>query len=372
MDLSTLTENFNRDVPIDTFKSLIWTERYASEGDFVLTIEDTPANRANFPEGRFLGIQQSREVMIVEIVEAEDGILTISGPSLSGFLRQRMARDTWSNGYTYWPLTGAPGWIAAEIVKQMCVVGNGLLMDDNYVLTNGAPELIPYLEIGPTASGSSVQIGVEYSDVYTAVKTVCDAYGLGFALYPSDITPTTHKLIFTTYEGRDLTSAQDTYDVVRFEPALDSLVGMKEFRSIAGYKNVAYSWAPNIVAQNYFVGKAYAPGTSDSTIGFKRRTLMVLAEDINDADVVNGAAQLNAILLQRAKDALANNNYVRLADGQIVPQSGYDYGTHFSLGDIIELRASSGLPSLARVSEFIRTQDGTGYKAYPTLSVISE
>ena len=82
--------------------------------------------------------------------------------------------------------------------------------------------------------------------------------------------------------------------------------------------------------------------------------------------------QPGLLMLQRAKDALANNNYVRLADGQIVPQSGYDYGTHFSLGDISELRASSGLPSLARVSEFIRTQDGTGYKAYPTLSVISE
>jgi hypothetical protein len=76
---------------------------------------------------------------------------------------------------------------------------------------------------------------------------------------------------------------------------------------------------------------------------------------------------------QKAKDALANNNYVKLADGEVVPELTYTLGLDYGLGDIIELRnEDQTLSQKARITEIIRSQDDTGERAYPTLSVISE
>jgi hypothetical protein len=79
---------------------------------------------------------------------------------------------------------------------------------------------------------------------------------------------------------------------------------------------------------------------------------------------------LQAMLNQKAKDLLANNNYTKVVDGEVVPQSEFKYGTHYTLGDVIELDSGDGLVSKARITEFIRSQDNTGDKAYPTVSVI--
>jgi hypothetical protein len=97
---------------------------------------------------------------------------------------------------------------------------------------------------------------------------------------------------------------------------------------------------------------------------------MVFAEDIT-TDLVGGDAGLLLRLLnQRAKDALANNNYTKVVDGEVVPQSQYQYGKHYSLGDIVELQSPSGLTTPARITEYIRSQDANGQRAYPTVSVI--
>lgn len=95
---------------------------------------------------------------------------------------------------------------------------------------------------------------------------------------------------------------------------------------------------------------------------------MVDASDINAADY--SSADLTTLLNQRAKDALANNNYVRLTDGKLVPQNAFVYGTDYNLGDVIELRGPSSSVQKARITEYVRSRDSKGETAYPTLSVI--
>jgi hypothetical protein len=75
---------------------------------------------------------------------------------------------------------------------------------------------------------------------------------------------------------------------------------------------------------------------------------------------------------QRAKNALVNNNYVRMFDGTVVPQNGYAYGVgeDYYLGDIIELRGDTTTIQKARITEYTRSKDATGTYEYPTLSVI--
>jgi hypothetical protein len=375
VELYSLDDGFRLKHPIDGFDSIVWTDRYSAEGDFVLTLPATPDNIDKLPLNTFLGTDVSRDVMLIESHDIEGPKLTVSGTSMVGFLKNRILRDTWWNGAKSWVMAGAPGLILGEIVRQMCMSGIDYTMEDGYVVdgTDGAKEVITGLVLGTTAPGTSVEIAVPYGDVYSVIKELADSYSLGFAMYPSYVSDTTFALTFTTYAGRDLTGNQTTYPVVRFEPALDSMVNMKDLRSVAGYKNVCYAWPPEEVTANlYLVGKAYAYPEAANLTNWQRRSMMIRVTDTGSYSAATDpdGSKLKALLSARAKDALANNNYVRMVDGELVPQTGFVYGSDYFLGDIVELRAPTGASDRARVTEYIHSQDKLGYKAYPTLSVV--
>jgi hypothetical protein len=124
---------------------------------------------------------------------------------------------------------------------------------------------------------------------------------------------------------------------------------------------------PNGATSQTQIAVVYLPGASTTT-GWNRRALMIDASDINVADY--SAADLLKALTQKGLDALANNNYVKMMDGQLVPQKLYTYGIDYGLGDVIELRGDSATSQKARITEYIYAQDSTGERAYPTLSVI--
>lgn len=368
MDLYTLKPtSFLKDNIVDSIDSLIWTERYNQFGDFTVVIPASISDAALLTEGTFLYMDGSDEVMLIDTITTKDGISTITGSSLIAFLAQRIMRNTWATTTNSWSLTGTAAVIAASIVTQMCIAG-GLMASNSVVLgTNGPAEVIPGLTIGVQASGgTSLTVALEYGDVYDGVKTVCDLDSIGFTMKITDIGAGTGAMTFITYRGLDRTTDQSVNGQVIFSSALDSFTDINQLSSIAAYKNVAYAYANGMTAQTS-IGMAVSPGTTPA--GFNRRTLMVEASDVNAADYT--AANLILVLNQKAADALANNNFVKMVDGQIVPQSEFTYGTSYSLGDIIELRADDNSAQQARVTEYIRARDTSGMTAYPTLSIIS-
>jgi len=370
---------FQRATIVENFNSCIWTERFTDAGDITLTIGSTADTQAQLVEGTLLVNSDSDEVAIIETASTENGILTATGPFITGFLKQRMLiRDlkqdpsNINGGGTGWQFTNyTPAQIMNEIVKEMCVKGG--VMDQGGVISTGAAETIPNLSVADPAAGTQIQMAISYGDVFTGVQSVATAYNIGFRIKLANVTGTTYNLIFETYAGVDRTSAQTTNPVVRFQPELESLSGLKEVHSISGYKNVAVAVATAVTTTSAMpVQIAYADSTSQASRGFARRTLFVDVTDLTDNDAKNASA-FNNMLLQRAKNALINNNYVKYVDGTLVPgNTMYEYGVDYLLGDVIELKASDGLLSQARVTEYIRSQDSTGETAYPTLSVIGE
>lgn len=366
MEVYTLSPTFVTDDVIENFESFIWNERYTAAGDTTLKVPTTTVMKNKLKEGTFLWLPGSQEVMQILSQLDEKGILTATGSSLTSFLGQRIVRNTWNPESKYWELTGTPAQIMTEIVRQMTIAGG--MMDGSGILAEGAREIIPELAIGNVASGDVVTIAVEYGNVYDQVKKIADTFNTGFKMYPTGASELGYNLIFDTYNGVDRTDEQDVFTPVVFEPASDSLTNVKGLRSIAGYKNVAYAFAPSIPAGAPTYGVAYSDDSILAT-GFDRRSLLVDASDVNE---IPAGTTLVDILNQKAKDALANNNYVKLLDGEIVPQLTYKYGLDYNLGDLISLRSNSLESQKARITEFIRSQDRTGERAYPTLTVISE
>lgn len=369
MDILTLDQNFSAQDVVDDYRALIWTDRYSAHGDIVLEMKDSATNRARFPENTFLSIPVSSDVMMIETRSVENGILKLEGPSLLGFLKHRIARDTWSNVSKAWEITGNPGAIITEVVRQMIARGGWIADGSVVAASNGQYEIMENVIVVPASIGASQTTQIPFGSVYDAIQPLAEENELGLVFRPQNVTESDHELLFTVYQGRDLTSAQSTFPTVRFEPALDSLTDVKELRSIANYKNFAYAWAPNVVTQNFIMGTA-SIGPAN-TRGFQRRTLMVLADDINPGDpgTTSGQAALTNILNRRARNALANHVYVKLLEGQILQQGPFKYGTDYALGDVVELRDPVGGSDKARITEYTHVHDDAGYRSYPTLTL---
>jgi sulfur carrier protein ThiS len=181
-------------------------------------------------------------------------------------------------------------------------------------------------------------------------------------------------LNFSSYKGLDHTSDQSINPVVRFSPTMDSFTDIKELQSIAALKTLVYAFAPGLTPAEGDPDLRTDPGVASLTgpqyTGFDLRALLVFADDIT-TDMVGGSSDnLLNVLNSRAQDALSNNRFIVTVDGEIVPDSQFQYGIHYNMGDIIEVQGNSGIIQTARITEYIRTQDNSGSRAYPTVTVI--
>lgn len=359
MDLYILDDLFRRIDIVDRFESLIWTERFALQGDFQFSIHSTPANRALFPEGTLLGLNESKRVMIVETIEdksTDQEMLKISGRSLEAILEDRIARDTLSSleFVPRWPIVGTPGEIIRKVFRSICIVG---ALDKR--------DIIPFIKEGSIFTPDtilepkdSVYLELEPDTLYATIRDLCAAYGLGFALVRNE---DKSELYFTVYAGSDRTSVQRNFAPVIFSPELDTLANVSELVSMASYKNVAYVYSPSGVAV------VYAPGADPSAAGFKRRVLLVKVDTVTPTDDEEGLT-IEEILQKRGYDALLEHRRVSAFDGEI-PKSGYKYGIDYNLGDVVEMRTRSGDTNYMRVTEQIFVSDAEGDRSYPTLAI---
>ncbi len=397
MDFYTLTDQFLSDQPVDEYVSAIWTERYWSKGDVQLVMDASPENMAKMADGTFLALRGTKEIMELQTQSIENGLLTVVGETLPGFLNNRIA---WFKNPDYdppdqmekvvdytLPLEGEEpvltiGEFLAHVVDKMVI---------NPVPMTGADfvpeanldwdfEIIPNLELGDIdLGGDPERYTFPIGPMYKGIETLAQQEGLGFTLYldHADIT-TGYVLKFKTYRGADRTTG-GTHPLVRLSPDMDSLSGLKEVRSRANFKNVVYVWYKGELSIHYADPAAPKPE------GFERRVLVVDAEGEPVGRKVTGPSgiygggwskyvvgteEIAAFREQNAKDALANYNYIQAIDGETSPNSDYVYGVDYGLGDLIELEGVTGAISKARITEYIRSEDKTGERAYPTISVI--
>jgi len=372
MELYTLDAGFRKDVVIDQFVSSIWTERYSAPGDVVLEVEPSSKMVNTLAEGTFLALDGSQEVMIVDTLLVENGKLKVTGKSLLDFLNHRIIRSTTDHEIRSWIVSMPAGQMIAHIVNIMCILGSYPTP-----ATEAAYSVIPNLSIGEIdMTDPYIRFDIPFGPAYDPMKTIADTYEIGMSLYLNSASVNGYSLKFKSYRGRDLTSDQTTYPLVRFSTRMDTLTDVKELRSISGFKTHCWAYAPQpeLWMAEQCTGFAYAPGAANLS-GFNRRVMQIWVEDLDTKyltaiDPQTAINVLAGILHNAARNALANNNYTRVVDGEVVPQNEFRFGTHYLLGDIIELQGQSEIVQKARITEYIRSQDATGERSYPTVSLI--
>lgn len=174
---------------------------------------------------------------------------------------------------------------------------------------------------------------------------------------------------FDVYRGDDRTSAQTMLPTIRFSPDMDTFSDIRDVDSIADHKNWVYAFAgtTEMQALGPTAGWAwsYAPPQKD----FNLRVAQVYADNLDPA-VVTTVGRLNSILQQKATEELYKFKPAKLVDGEIVQTGQIEYGVDFFLGDIVEVEGNTGVRNNARITEWIRSQDSAGERAYPALSMI--
>ena len=340
-----------------------------------MSVDASQTNRAKLVEGTFLGLDGTDRVMLLDTQEVQDGVLKVSGKTLDEFLNTRLVILDNNINTSEYAIVLSPGAAMNQLVYDAATVA-GYLAGAAPFGINAGFQTIANLQTTAAAAGAVQTFSAKRGPLFDAIKEIGQATQTGWKMVPNNVTPSSYTIDFSTYNGRNLCSDQNIYGLVRFSPSLESLTNVKELKSIAGYRTLCYAISPGFDAaaalaggsQYTGLGQAY-PGAVWDT-GFSRRTMIVEIRDITAANVNNSFTTYKAVMDGYARDALANNNYVKAVDGEIVPQNQYKFGTDYLLGDIVELQDQFDFIQKARVTEYIRTQDANGSREYPTISVL--
>lgn len=352
MDLYTLDDNLKRVGLIEDYEAAIWAERYSAVGDLTIILKTDSLYANSLSSGTKIVRTNSTKVMTVEYSEdftPEDNIerRRIVANSLETLFRSRMNRVGLTPSAPL-VLTDNPADMVRRLVDSICR-SNSVVPEDNIPHLEAVSLIArPGSQIEPDIT---IEVWLKLDTLYNSIKTLCDTYNLGFALYRDEVSG---QLFFEVYTGRDLTTAQFVHNTVLLGDKLENIANFRRLNVITEYKNTAYVIAPHgskIV---------YAPEILTSVSGFERRVLQVSADEITLA----AGDQLQDVLNQRGLEELAKHRAIVLFDGEIAYNSAEDY----KLGDLVTYQTVDNSMNTMRIAEIITVSDSEGEHNYVALA----
>lgn len=366
MDLMLLDSVTNQPTKlVENYDSLIWTERFNTVGGFEIQAGDVSGFMSLLPEGQRVCIRESNVAMVVEThkIERKKGQaekVTIVGRSFESILERRVALLSVAANSADWRVSGAkiPSDIANYIIQQICVTGaldaNDIFPAAQVVFQN-PPDYL-------TSTGPTKIFNISKGNLLTTVLGLIQSSSKADAttspatpqLFPKGIravrpAPGSTPITIQMYFGTDRSAT------VYFDATRDLLDDSTYLFSKVGSATTAYVIGTNNAAK---VNK-----TASIPSGFARR--VVLVDGIESAEVVL------ATLQTQAEQSLAEAKETAMFDGSLnADLSPYKYGVDYFLGDTVKLVGDYGLTQQAIVTEYIRAEDSTGVKGYPTLATV--
>lgn len=353
---------------VDTFVSIIFTEKVADQGDFQLVTLSTPANKKRFVTNTWVTITDSKRVMVVTTVNDavdSDGraMLKIKGEEITRVLGARNALKAIVGGVApTWVITDQPADVMRHIFHQICRLG-----------TVAAADIIPFIQpavdtLYPASTIPEPSFEIEWEQkpdsVLAAEKELAVIFDLGFRLYRD---PSLSKLYFDVYAGSDRTTAQTFHPAVIFSPDLENLQNLEEFKDVSTEYNVirvVYVYHDDVTDTD--VAQTVVVSNSDLTPpeGFDRRTKVLMISNVPE-EITDVTAYLTAC----GRDELMKSRPFAAFDGQVSRDSQYVYERDYFLGDLVEFQGNNGESAYMRVEEYIHVEDEQGQRSYPTLAI---
>lgn len=366
MELLVLDESFEPFAIIDTYNSLIWTDRYNECGDFELFTAMSMDLLNVIKQDCYIRRSDSDHVMIIEKIEidtdVEDGnTITITGRSLESLLDRRIV----------WNETSLSGSFQDGIEK---------LLNENVISPSNESRKIPNFKMEKSEDQAITNLTIEAQykgdNLYDILQTLCTERNIGFKVVLSD----TNELVFSLYSGTDRSYDQTDNPYVIFSPNYDNLISSNYIESKSSFKNVTLVSAEDSDNRPEEEG-AEAPLVETAVgnvSGLARRETFTdygsisrtVTED--DQEKTLSDSEITAMLRQKGKETLAENASILSFEGEAETSTMFKYGEDFTIGDIVQVEDHYGHESRARVIELVLSDATDGFSVYPTFSAIAE
>lgn len=397
---------------VEGYSSMIWTERHVDASEFQMKSSRVEEMKARLPEGSYISLRDSNEVMEVEthsegINDAGIAELTIKGRSFVNCFERRYIAGDYGVG---WEMLQEYTAQDAMLVLLFNAVNNPTVVD-----LTGSPNAHDPADYLPgtvitksitviTPPGEPVNGEIDLSDlqttkvwalqsgqVYPKVLDLLSLSELGLRM----IRPPTHALYgvyvqadgtfapikmsdgslrFDVYNGRNRTitpSEVDPLEPVIFRYDAGHVVAPNFLSSIKDYMNFAHVSSSFGDVDVWVDGPVELVGTTGSTDiwqmqpleGRERRSLFVDAGNLDDSML----SDPNAALRQIGYSALKQAKRLKMMEAAVSLDTPYSYGVHYGLGDYVTMVGGPGFIQNMQVIEYVRTEDETGETGYPTL-----
>lgn len=338
MEVTILDNSFQPIKVIDTFRSLIWTKRYYTCGDFELYI---PADKSLLQYLRtdpttdiFVTRADDDSAMIVESVEietdAENGdFFVVKGRSLESILERHilLEPETIHESDVIQAIKGVVSWYTKSIPN--------FSIDDSLTY--------PY--------DFSAQFS--YNTLLDFVSTICKRFGIGFK-----IKLTGANMILSFYLGSEVN--------VTFSPEFDNLVNSKYVYDRSNFANAMHVRGEGEGTARIGLSFYMDPLAT----GLALRMIYVDARDIssNNGEIIGNDYYL--LLRERGMEKLAEHEVTETFEAEINPERPFAYKRDWNLGDIVSVTNEYGITAKPRIVEIIECWDENGYTAIPKFDAL--
>lgn len=349
-----LNANFERIGIIDTFKSLIWTDRAREYGDFELSCFPTEKNIQDCSPDNFVENPESEHLMIIEKIDlksdTDDGDeFIVAGNSLESILERRIV----------WTKTVLSGSLQEGIKK---LINEAIISPEiaerkipNFVFEDSTDTAITTLMLSKECEAGD--------NLYDIIKDVCDEYKICFKV----VLNSEKKLTFSLYAGADRSYTQSDNAFVMFSPNFENIITSEYSSYRTDYKNVCLVTASRTKeGAEEETEYTEVAGTGE---GITRREMHVEGSDVptkNDHEVEYSDAEYKNLLAQRGLKELGDNPIDEKFEGEVDYTNVFVYGKDFFLGDTIQVANAYGMEGPSYVKEVIWSEDTSGTKCYPT------
>lgn len=354
MDLYIKDTNFKDIFILDTYNSLIWTERYNECGDFEIYTRMNSDILNYIKQDYYVSRNDSECIMIVEKIliqsDIEDGDkLTISGRSLESILDRRII---WGQK----ALTGKlQDSIKTILTENIISPNNTKRKINNFIFEETDDEEITSLNIKAQYLGDNI---------YDVISSICKERSIGFKITLNN----DNQFVFKMYSGKDRSYEQTENPYVIFSQSFDNLISSNYLESKSSLKNVTLVGGSGEGASKKF--------TEVGTIsGIERREIYTDASGIS-SEKEDGSqyteAEYTAQLYQKGNEELSKNKITVSFEGEAETKIMFKYGSDFFNGDVVQIIDSYGHDAKARIYEIVTSEDESGFSVYPTFTMIEE
>lgn len=374
---------YYKDKVIDEYESLIWVERFIEPGDFTLVVEPTEENIALLTRGTMLGHNDSRVPMLVDTRELKEGKLKVTGKTLEVFFDERYA------GLSGTQDEGTPAEQFTLVIDRM---QDGTLMGaDVYMVFGPIPALITGEMDDGGADKSEFRELHFWDPAYSILLDLAKKHNVDINVFrvPRGIGGHAYDLVFSIYSGQDLTTEQEVNQPIRFSEHLDNYANPSELRSEVGSKTHVIVFPPTTTAAGVIPPIVMSVDDLDfdfESTPFEWRwgvvqptSTQITNQEINPTGNTWTLSQKKAKLRRMCKALgakyLRDHRPTAVVDGEVPDDARYRYYSEpnpegyptYRLGDTVEIQGHYGGVRKGVVTEFIRSQDASGKRAYPTI-----